>query len=132
MSRSPSWPSSRAIACCDRGRIASWRVSELWERDAYELADAVRGGEVLAAELLDVHLERIERLDGRLNCVCYLDVDAARARAAEVDNEVAAGGDPGALAGVPIGVKELASVAGWPETHASVVFADRVATFRSS
>ena len=62
-----------------------------------------------------------------LNSVCYLDADAARARAEEIDADVAAGRDPGVLAGVPIGVKELASVAGWPETHASVIYADNIA-----
>lgn len=102
-------------------------MSELWEQDAYALADAVRGGSVSARTVLDVHLERIERLDPQLNSVCHLDAAAARVRADEIDAEIAAGGDPGPLAGVPIGVKELASVAGWPETHASLVYADRVA-----
>jgi aspartyl-tRNA(Asn)/glutamyl-tRNA(Gln) amidotransferase subunit A len=100
----------------------------LWHWDAWELADAVRSGECSASEILDVHLDRIQRVDARLNSVCFLDVDAARERAAAVDAAVAAGEDPGALAGVPIGVKELASVEGWPETHASVVYADAVAT----
>jgi aspartyl-tRNA(Asn)/glutamyl-tRNA(Gln) amidotransferase subunit A len=99
----------------------------IWQRDAWDLADAVRAGEVSAVEVLETHLERIARLDPQLNCVCYLDADAARTRAAEIDADVAAGRDPGPLAGVPIGVKELASVAGWPETHASVVYADHVA-----
>ncbi len=48
-------------------------------------------------------------LDPDLNAVCYLDADAARARAEEIDADVAAGRDPGPFAGVPIGVKELAS-----------------------
>ncbi len=75
-----------------------------------------------------MHLDRIARLDPTLNCVCHLDADAARVRAAEIDAEVAAGGDPGPFAGVPIGVKELASVDGWPDTEASLVYADRVAS----
>ncbi len=102
-------------------------MSEVWERDAYEIADSVRAGNLSAREVVDAHLDRIERLDDELNSVCYLDGEAARARADAIDTEVAAGGDPGALAGVPLGVKELASVGGWPDTHASVVLADRVA-----
>jgi aspartyl-tRNA(Asn)/glutamyl-tRNA(Gln) amidotransferase subunit A len=101
---------------------------EIWERDAWELADAVRSGALRATKVLDVHLERIARLDPGLNAVCFLDADAARARAEAIDEAVARGEDPGPLAGVPVGVKELASVAGWPETHASVVYADAVAT----
>ncbi len=102
-------------------------MSELFERDAWELADAVRAGDSTAKELLETHLERIERINPALNAVCHLDVDAARARAEAVDAEVAAGGDPGPLAGVPIGVKELASVEGWPETEASLIYEHRIA-----
>jgi aspartyl-tRNA(Asn)/glutamyl-tRNA(Gln) amidotransferase subunit A len=100
---------------------------ELWQHDAWELADAVRNGERSAKELLETHVERIERLDPTLNAVCHLDLDAARARADEIDAVVADGRDPGPLAGVPMGVKELASVEGWPETEASLIYADRVA-----
>jgi aspartyl-tRNA(Asn)/glutamyl-tRNA(Gln) amidotransferase subunit A len=102
-------------------------VSELWEKDAWELADAVREGDISAKELLESHVERIERVGAALNAVCHLDLDAARARADAVDAEVAHGGDPGPFAGVPMGVKELAKVEGWPDTEASHVFAGRVA-----
>ena len=81
---------------------------ELWERDAWDLADGIRSGELSAVELLDVHLARIDELDPKLNAIAYLDADGARARAIEIDQEIASGGDPGVFAGVPLGVKELA------------------------
>jgi aspartyl-tRNA(Asn)/glutamyl-tRNA(Gln) amidotransferase subunit A len=102
-------------------------TAELWERDAWELADEVRAGELSAVQLLDVSLERIERLDPALNAICHLDPDAARADAATVDERVAAGEDPGLFAGIPMGVKELAAVEGWPDTHASVPLRERIA-----
>jgi Asp-tRNA(Asn)/Glu-tRNA(Gln) amidotransferase A subunit family amidase len=108
-------------------QVGGGRAPEIWERDAWDLADAIRAGELRATAVLDVHLERIARLDPGLNAVCFLDAAAARARAEAIDAAVARGDDPGPFAGVPIGVKELASVAGWPETHASVVYADAVA-----
>jgi aspartyl-tRNA(Asn)/glutamyl-tRNA(Gln) amidotransferase subunit A len=98
-----------------------------WERDAWELADAVRGGEQSAVELLEVSLDRLDRLGPALNAVCHVDADVARARAAEIDAEVARGSDPGPLAGIPMGIKELAEVEGWPCTHASVPYCDDVA-----
>jgi aspartyl-tRNA(Asn)/glutamyl-tRNA(Gln) amidotransferase subunit A len=107
--------------------VGGGRAAEIWERDAWDLADAIRAGELRAAAVLEVHLERIARLDPGLNAVCFLDAPAARTRAEAIDAAVARGEDPGPLAGVPIGVKELAAVAGWPETHASVVYADAVA-----
>jgi aspartyl-tRNA(Asn)/glutamyl-tRNA(Gln) amidotransferase subunit A len=107
-------------------------MTELWERDAWELADAVRGGEQSSVELVDVFLERVERFDPELNAFCFLDVDAARSRAAEIDAAVARGEDPGPWAGVPMGVKELAQVEGWPNTHASVPFKDDIAAYDST
>lgn len=99
----------------------------VWERDAWELADDVRAGELSAVELLDTFLARVEKFDAELNAFCHLDVDGARARATEIDASVARGEDPGPWAGVPMGVKELAQVAGWPDTHASRLYADAVA-----
>ena len=96
----------------------------MWEHDAWELADRVRAGELSARNLLELSLARIERLDPRLNAVCFLDPDRAWADAERVDQRVAAGDDPGPLAGIPMGVKELAQVQGWPDTNASVPYAE--------
>ncbi len=102
-------------------------MTELWERDAWDVADAVRQGELRATDVLDVTLVRIETLDGALNAICHLDADGARAQAEAVDAAVARGEDPGPFAGVPIGVKELAQAKGFPDTHASVVYRDDIA-----
>jgi aspartyl-tRNA(Asn)/glutamyl-tRNA(Gln) amidotransferase subunit A len=103
-------------------------MTELWERDAWELADAIRGGELKSSEVLESVFERIDRFDEELNAFAYQDRDAARTQARAVDDAVARGDDPGVWAGVPMGVKELAQVEGWPNTHASKVFADDIAT----
>jgi aspartyl-tRNA(Asn)/glutamyl-tRNA(Gln) amidotransferase subunit A len=98
-----------------------------WTDDAWALADAVRAGSVRAVDVLDGVLDRIATVDPALNAVCFVDPTGARAAAEAIDDRVARGEDPGPLAGLPIGVKELTPVAGWPETHASLVYADRVA-----
>jgi aspartyl-tRNA(Asn)/glutamyl-tRNA(Gln) amidotransferase subunit A len=102
---------------------------ELWQRDAWDLAERVRAGELSARKLLELSLARIERIDPQLNAVWFIDHERAQAGAAEIDRRVAAGEDPGPLAGIPMGVKELAQVQGWPDTHASVPYADAVADF---
>jgi aspartyl-tRNA(Asn)/glutamyl-tRNA(Gln) amidotransferase subunit A len=99
-------------------------MTELWENDAWELADRVRAGELSARNLLELTLARIERFDPKLNAVCFLDPDRAWADAERVDQRVAAGDDPGPFAGIPMGVKELAQVQGWPDTNASVPYAE--------
>jgi aspartyl-tRNA(Asn)/glutamyl-tRNA(Gln) amidotransferase subunit A len=102
-------------------------MTEMWERDAWELANGVRSGEIAAVELLDIFLERVERSDPEFNAFCFIDVEGARQRAAGIDARVAAGEDPGPWAGVPMGVKELAQVAGFPDTHASLLYRDEIA-----
>jgi aspartyl-tRNA(Asn)/glutamyl-tRNA(Gln) amidotransferase subunit A len=107
-------------------------MTEIWERDAWELADAVRRGDQRSTELVDVFVERVEKLDPELNAFCYLDVEGARGRAAEVDAAVARGEDPGVWAGVPMGVKELVAVTGWPDTHGSLLYQDAIADHDST
>ena len=97
-------------------------MTELWERDAWELADDVRAGELKAVDLLEQFLARVERFNEELNAFCFLDVEGARACAADIDAAVARGEDPGLWAGVPMGVKELVAVEGWPDTHASMLY----------
>src|SRR3954451_13899495 len=102
-------------------------MTELWERDAWELADDVRAGKLKAVDLLDCFLARVERFNDELNAFCFLDVDRARRDAAEIDAAVARGEDPGVWAGVPMGVKELVAVEGWPDTHGSMLYKDAIA-----
>jgi aspartyl-tRNA(Asn)/glutamyl-tRNA(Gln) amidotransferase subunit A len=102
-------------------------MPELWERDAWELADGVRRGELKSTELLDTFIGRVEKFDAELNAFAFKDYESARTRAAEIDDAVARGEDPGPWAGVPMGVKELAAVSGWPDTHASKVFEHDIA-----
>jgi Asp-tRNA(Asn)/Glu-tRNA(Gln) amidotransferase A subunit family amidase len=107
-------------------------VSEVWELDAWELADGVRSGKLRATELLDVFVARVEKFNQELNAFCYLDLEGARRRAEAIDAAVARGEDPGLWAGVPMGVKELVSVTGWPDTHGSLLFKDAVADHDST
>src|SRR5690348_10300256 len=94
-------------------------------RTVIEVADAVRRGELKATEVLDECLAAIERLNPRLNAFVHVDGDLARADAERVDRQVSDGEDPGPLAGVPIGVKDLEDCAGMPTSHGSLLFLDR-------
>ncbi|HUZ83401.1 MAG TPA: amidase, partial [Gaiellales bacterium] len=94
--------------------------------DAWAMADAVRGGRVSAVELLDAHLERIARVDPAVGAVWLVTEERARAEAAAVDAAVARGRDPGPLAGVPVGWKDLIDTAGIVTTYGSALYRDHV------
>jgi aspartyl-tRNA(Asn)/glutamyl-tRNA(Gln) amidotransferase subunit A len=100
---------------------------QLHERSARTIAEEVRAGKLLARDVLEACLERIERINPAINAFVFLDPERARAAADAVDAAVAAGDDPGVLAGVPLGIKELEQVEGWPDTRASTAYRDRVA-----
>jgi len=89
-----------------------------WQGDACSLVDAFRTGERNPKEELEGVLAAIDA--SALDAVSFLDTEGARAAAARADASLPFGG-------VPIGVKELEPVEGWPSTEASLVFADRVA-----
>ncbi len=91
---------------------------DTWQGDAVGLVDAFRSGERSPVEELDAVYAAIDASD--LNTICFTDRDTARTEAASADASKPFGG-------VPLGVKSLNSVTGWPDDQASVPFRDRVA-----
>ncbi|MGD0842614.1 MAG: amidase [Candidatus Acidiferrales bacterium] len=81
------------------------------------LANLVRTKKISPAELVDVHIAQIERLNPKLNAFVHFAFDEARAeaRAAEKTRRSRKGhGAPRALEGVPITIKSSIDVAGYP------------------
>ncbi|MGA1797165.1 AtzE family amidohydrolase [Sphingomonas sp. 4RDLI-65] len=93
-------------------------------RRALDIADDVRAGRVTATEIVERCLTGLRAGNDRLCAVTHILEDRARADAAKVDIAIAAGRDPGPLAGVPYGVKDLFDVAGRPTTAGSALYAD--------
>ncbi len=94
-----------------------------WSGDACSLVDAYRRGERSPVEELEAVYAAIDA--SPLNAFSHLDRERATLAAGVADVSLPFGG-------VPIGVKELDAVAGWPATEASVPLADRIATVTST
>jgi AtzE family amidohydrolase len=79
---------------------------------ASEIAQAVAGRKMSAVAATEAALARIAKADKILNSFTDVTADRARAKARAVDAAVAAGKNPGPLAGVPFAVKNLFDVQG--------------------
>jgi len=88
-----------------------------------ELAEAVRSGDRSAVSVTEDALARVAA-DDALNAFVAVDADLARAAARSVDESIAQGTDPGPLAGVPFGVKDLEDCAGLVTSHGSLLHRD--------
>lgn len=86
---------------------------------ALELAGALRRRELSALELVEACLAAVDARNPELNAVVWRDDEAARAAARAADERLAAGGEAPPFLGVPIPIKDLTAVAGWPLTYGS-------------
>ncbi|HEY2183618.1 MAG TPA: amidase, partial [Xanthobacteraceae bacterium] len=91
--------------------------------DAVTLAREHKSGERDPRAIVRVVLERAHSLQARFNAFATLADVAATARAAELAHDIGRGDDPGALAGVPVSVKDILDVAGMPTRWGSPLMA---------
>ena len=86
---------------------------------ATETADRIRRGEMTAAQSVADAFARLEERNPALNAFIRTDRTAAEEAAAAIDEKVRRGVDPGPLAGVPFGVKDMEACQGFPVTQGS-------------
>jgi Asp-tRNA(Asn)/Glu-tRNA(Gln) amidotransferase A subunit family amidase len=89
-------------------------------------AAAVRAGTVTAEQLVGAALDRIRRRDPQIRAFVHFDDDGALEAARACDREK--GGRCGPLHGVPVAVKEVFDVAGWPCPWGTPIHKRRVPT----
>jgi aspartyl-tRNA(Asn)/glutamyl-tRNA(Gln) amidotransferase subunit A len=85
---------------------------------------ALRSGKFSIREYIDDTLRRIAETQERLNAFITVMSDAARARAATLDQELARGIDRGPLHGIPVAHKDNIFTRGVRTTAGSKIFAD--------
>jgi len=93
----------------------------LTETSAFEIAAEVRAGRLRAVDVLDAHLANVVARESEIHAFNTVTADEARRSAEAVDAAVAAGRDPGPLAGVPIALKDNMCTRGVPTTCSSKI-----------
>ena len=93
---------------------------------AKELVRRIRARELSPVDILGAVLDRIERLEGKVNAFAHLDPEYAWARAKEAEQALVDGDELGVLHGVPVTVKDLFHVRGMPMEQGSRIQAGTV------
>jgi amidase len=101
-------------------------MDELCDRTATELVSAMAVRALSAREVLEAHLARIDRWNPVVNAIVTRSTEAALARAAALDDALAAGGTSGPLHGLPIAHKDLVDTAGVRTTYGSPIYAEHL------
>ena len=102
-------------------------MSDLHWMTAAAAAQAIAARKLSPVELMTALLERIARLDPKLNVFVRLDGEAAMDAARAAEAEIATGRSRGPLHGVPVGIKDIIDVAGLPTTCHSKILIDNIA-----
>jgi amidase len=90
---------------------------------AARIAELVRAKEISPRELVETYLERISRIDPKLNAYRVVLGDQARADAKRAEERLAAG-DEAPLLGVPIAIKDNVDYAGEVTTHGTAAYGE--------
>jgi aspartyl-tRNA(Asn)/glutamyl-tRNA(Gln) amidotransferase subunit A len=98
--------------------------SEICRMDALALAAEIRARRISPVEAIDAVFQRMERLEPHLHAFCTPAPELARADAKRIEENLAAGRDPGPLAGVPVSVKDLIFTRAIRTTSGSVAYRD--------
>ena len=93
---------------------------------AKKLAKLIRSKAISPVELMEETLERIEAINPKLNAFVTLRPEQAMEEAKRLGDQVAKGENPGSLAGIPIGVKDLEDMEGMVTSYGSIPFKDNV------
>ncbi len=86
---------------------------------ASQLLGAFSSGELSPVEVLDTHLGRLDSVEPAINAFAFVDIAGAMAAAQAAERRWREGAPGGALDGVPVTVKDLFRVEGWPTTYGS-------------
>ena len=101
-------------------------MTDIVDRSAEDLAQALREGALSALEVTNAFLDRIEAREADVHAFAHLDPDYARAQATAIDAHRTSGRAIGPLHGLPVGLKDIIDVAGVPAENGSVIDAGRV------
>jgi len=106
--------------------------TEMTAMSLAQLSALVQDRKAAPLEVTEAFLQRIERLNPRIQAYVTVTVERAREDARRASEEITAGRSRGPLHGIPIGLKDLYDTAGIRTAGGAKILADRVPTSDST
>jgi aspartyl-tRNA(Asn)/glutamyl-tRNA(Gln) amidotransferase subunit A len=100
--------------------------AELWREEAATLSERLAAREITPTQLLEMYLERCDRLNPKLNAFTVIDRDGAAQAAKAASERQKAGQRLGPLDGIPVAIKDNLYVGGLPAHWGSLMLEDFV------
>ena len=100
---------------------------DLWQASACDLAQRIAAGQVSATDAVRAAVDRMAKVNPKLNAVVDDLTDSALAEAAELDKTFAESGPVGPMHGVPITIKENIDQTGHATPNGVAAFKDLIA-----
>ncbi|NVM55129.1 MAG: amidase [Candidatus Helarchaeota archaeon] len=98
------------------------RKDNLFFTSACEIADIIKRQELSALEIVERFIERIEKINPKINAYCTLTFEMAREQAKKADKTVKQGGKIGLLNGIPISIKDILQIKDVRTTFGSKIY----------
>ncbi|MHA1105106.1 MAG: amidase [Promethearchaeota archaeon] len=94
---------------------------EIYFMSAVDMAEAIKNGEETSSEILEVFIERIEKVNPIINAYCTPTFEMAREMAKKADDSIKNGQNLGSLTGIPTSIKDLMLLKGVRTTYGSLL-----------
>lgn len=105
---------------------------ELYRKTAHELRDMVKNKEIKVEEMIKGYIDRIEKVDKKIEACLYVAIEEALDKARKFDKKIEKKEALGKLWGVPIGLKDNISVKGMQNTCASNMLKDYISPYHAN
>ncbi len=94
-------------------------MSDFHKLSGYQVSQKIKNQEISAVDYIDALIERIDKVDLKINSFITKNYESSRLKAKELDSKIKKNGKTGKLLGIPIGIKDNISVLGVKTTCAS-------------
>ncbi|NHJ20438.1 MAG: amidase [Candidatus Lokiarchaeota archaeon] len=89
---------------------------------AFEMREKIKNQELTSVEITETIIERIEKINPKINAYCTIAFDMARETAKKIDDSIKNGEDPKELMGIPTSIKDLMLLKGVRTTYGSLLY----------